>query len=570
MDEENKRSNISPDTRCSPCLFEGKTNHAIRWCIECQEGLCKECLDNHRALFSAKKHNVIPIQEYVLTLTHVSTSEINTNCADHGRKLELFCPAHDEPVCTICISEKHRHCENFIPVKEVAERWESSEPFNDIQNSLADTKYNTENIVSTCLENKTALTLDKASKQQDMKALRRKVNEYLDRLEIKMLQNMEERYKDCIKEIDSSLTEIEQYKIDIIKLNIEIDYIKNITSKETCFLGTHNVENKIVKLKRNLENRMEHMKKYELSVSFDPIFESLRTMTESLETVKFDKLPMAMEMRDFKQRQAQIPIPRPRSTQSNTPLSQKQEIAVLPNVENHLVTGCIILPNDLYLFVHRNGNYLVTQDKTGKVDSTVSISGSPYDVALLDDTHVVISYGSLAYIEVVDLANDQLIKRMPVNAHCSGVCCNQGIIYTAVRQKGICTLSMDTNVKILIRCITFDVGYVAASKEKLVYTDSKHRSVHCHDFLGVELWNIMLNDMQCPRGVQIDIKGNILFCDSKSNSLTRVLPDGTDRKILLETSSGLKEPFGLHLDESRKHLLICNLFDGRAFSFNVK
>ncbi|CAC5418819.1 unnamed protein product [Mytilus coruscus] len=570
MDTENKSSNFSSDIRCSPCLFEGKTNHAIKWCTECQEGLCKDCLDNHRALVSAKKHKVIPMQEYVLTLTHISPSEINTNCADHGRKLELFCPAHDEPVCTICIPEKHRHCENFIPIKEIAEHWKHTEAFQDIQNSLSDTKHNIENIISTCLENKTSLTLGKASKQQDMKALRRKVNEYLDGLEIKMLQNMEERYKDCIKEIDSSLTDIEHYKTDILKLNSEIDCMKNLTSKEKCFLGTRNIENKIIKLKRNLENRMDDMRKFEISVSFDPIFASLRTMTAALGTVQFDKLPMSMEMRDCKHRQAQIPILRPHSTQANTVLSQKQEIAVLPNVQNHLVTGCLILPNDLYLFVHRNGNSLVVQDKTGNVNSTVSISGSPYDVAILDDKHMVISYGSLAYIEVVALSNDQLTKRMPVNGHCSGICCFRGIIYVAVRQKGICTLSMGKNVNILIRCITFDVGYVAASNEKLVYTDSKHRSVHCHDLLGVELWNIMLNDMQCPRGVQIDIRGNILFCDSKSNNVTRVLSDGTGRHILLETSSGLKDPFGLHLDESRKHLLICNLSDGRAFSFNVK
>ena len=81
-----------------------------KFCIECQQHMCKRCLKFHSSMNSTKTHQVIPPgNKSTATMETVQYPE--TNCALHkGKGIEIYCLECEVAVCTICFSKKHnRH-----------------------------------------------------------------------------------------------------------------------------------------------------------------------------------------------------------------------------------------------------------------------------------------------------------------------------------------------------------------------------------------------------------------------------------------------------------------------------
>jgi hypothetical protein len=55
----------------------------------------------------------------------------------------------------------------------------------------------------------------------------------------------------------------------------------------------------------------------------------------------------------------------------------------------------------------------------------------------------------------------------------------------------------------LIRIPSLDMGHIAMITDRLIYTDTKNKSVHCCNLQGGEVWKILVNDAS-PRGIQFD------------------------------------------------------------------
>jgi hypothetical protein len=56
---------------CEPCLESNKTVHAEKYCSECEEKLCAECIASHRRFKAFKSHHVIDLSS-IGSIIHVS------------------------------------------------------------------------------------------------------------------------------------------------------------------------------------------------------------------------------------------------------------------------------------------------------------------------------------------------------------------------------------------------------------------------------------------------------------------------------------------------------------------
>ncbi|XP_071123503.1 uncharacterized protein [Mytilus edulis] len=50
---------------CGPCEARYKTTSAISWCMDCDDGLCSSCLEDHKVNKASKKHQIIPINKHL-------------------------------------------------------------------------------------------------------------------------------------------------------------------------------------------------------------------------------------------------------------------------------------------------------------------------------------------------------------------------------------------------------------------------------------------------------------------------------------------------------------------------
>jgi predicted amino acid-binding ACT domain protein len=555
--------------KCSPCIFGGKTIDAVKWCTNCMEGLCKGCIEDHQRNVALKHHVTIPVVEYPVSLTSPSF-ETNMICKNHKREFEMFCPVHDSAVCSICVEKFHPQCKNMVTLKDIATHSKSAGILYDLEKSLSDADQNIENAIQSMVENKTSLILSKSIIHQDIKIVRREITQYIDKLETELLQKLEDEYKKCIRNIDLSIANFKIYKKNINSFISANEGIKHARSDIQCFLEIRNTDRKFARAKVPIDKQLKANTKYEMSILFDPIIKSFKAKVAELGKLHVEISPHTLMIQDFKMRQAQIPVQvANRSHHDYDNLERIQEIPILPNLQDHIITSCMILPKSRFLFIHRNYDKLFVQDHKGSVQSTLSIASGPYDADLIDENSLAISYGSLARVEIINLNNGEVLKKIPTRGFCSGICYGNGNVYVVVKNKGICVISQTGNMSCLIRIPSLDMGHIAMTTDRLIYTDTKNKSVHCCNLQGGEVWKILVNDAS-PRGIQFDKHGNVLYTDSKSQCLKLLSADGENNRVLLSSSDGMNNPFGMHYDKHTNQLLLCNLLDGRAFLYQYR
>ena len=89
-----------------------------KFCIECQQHMCKRCLKFHSTMSASKKHQVIPTGNESTT---AMAQYLETSCALHQREnIKIYCLECEIAVCTICFITKHnRHeCSDIQSVAE--------------------------------------------------------------------------------------------------------------------------------------------------------------------------------------------------------------------------------------------------------------------------------------------------------------------------------------------------------------------------------------------------------------------------------------------------------------------
>ena len=93
------------DFPCSTCSKEGKNVAAIKYCVECDENLCKKCLIDHNKFAVMKGHQVLG---KVKTPAGKTIELPSQRCEKHGKVMDVYCPGHDAVGCSTCMNIEHR------------------------------------------------------------------------------------------------------------------------------------------------------------------------------------------------------------------------------------------------------------------------------------------------------------------------------------------------------------------------------------------------------------------------------------------------------------------------------
>ncbi|CAC5417942.1 unnamed protein product [Mytilus coruscus] len=108
----------STDKLCGPCEARYITTTAVSWCMDCDDGLCSPCLEDHKVNKASKKHQTIPVGQYV-GIESVS-SLIKQDCEEHDQRLTFYCLDHCVTACALCVPEKHKQCTSLKPIEELS------------------------------------------------------------------------------------------------------------------------------------------------------------------------------------------------------------------------------------------------------------------------------------------------------------------------------------------------------------------------------------------------------------------------------------------------------------------
>ena len=251
------------------------------FCCECQEFLCKACLDYHKRNRNLSKHKIALLDESASIEDKLKLMIKEYNCNEHGHEkqvLDFYCATCTKPVCNYCVVSQHKeHAFNDLSRAASEQRTEMKQ----LQESVCNILHKLENATS---------NTDKMKQQVEAskKNATLLINSTLEDLH-RSLQEREKALLTMVDKIAEVKTQSLQSQIDGFKA-LHSDVTRN-NDMMTHTLQT-NTDQQIVALRKVLHTSMKSM-----ITDFEKVI--LLPNQHSSITVHIEKEPLSDQMIEF-------------------------------------------------------------------------------------------------------------------------------------------------------------------------------------------------------------------------------------------------------------------------------
>jgi hypothetical protein len=212
----------SPST-CVICDVRHISKPSEVWCPECNQGLCVDCTGHHSISNSSRNHSTIPISEYQKLPLFVL--EIKEFCNHHNERLQSYCKEHGCPCCGICIVEDHNECKDLAILKNVVKNVKTSHNFNETEQLIREMMENIHKIRQNRENNSVTVTEQKRIIEQEIRELRKEINNHLDKLQEDLLNELTEdvnivtrQTSELMVSLDEKQKELSEYKTNMVNI----------------------------------------------------------------------------------------------------------------------------------------------------------------------------------------------------------------------------------------------------------------------------------------------------------------------------------------------------------------
>ncbi|CAC5391473.1 unnamed protein product [Mytilus coruscus] len=138
----------STKQECHLCKTENIQHLATHWCRDCSEAFCDDCLRIHNRMKISADHKVVKIEEISKCASgdEPDLNLISDKCSVHNSEiLTAFCFDHKKLCCLLCLTLRHRKCENVKAFEEMTNR--DTDRFNSLESELNKVKSKVEQLI---------------------------------------------------------------------------------------------------------------------------------------------------------------------------------------------------------------------------------------------------------------------------------------------------------------------------------------------------------------------------------------------------------------------------------------
>ncbi|CAC5373365.1 unnamed protein product [Mytilus coruscus] len=559
-------------TLCGVCETQDVVRNAMVWCPECDEGLCTSCEKHHRASKSSRNHEVTSVTNYQQIPSSIAS--IKQYCPEHKKKYQHYCSQHEKPCCPLCLTTNHRKCD-FLAIDEIIKTSKTSALFDIMEQSIQDMKNNIERIAKDRGQNLGEIQQQRQRFLTDIKEIRDKINKHLDKLEQEIKQNIQASEQNAKLQLDRLLSNISDHAKTIDELQKNISATKNFATDLQTFLGGKMFEAEIQKEEKFMQSLIEDgdLQQINLQCKIDDKMSDILSMLKIGEISVITK-PPTITMTTERDKQAQQMVPTiPKTINDINPILVTR-FKIYKGRKELGITGCTIMPKRKMVFVDRFNARLVIHNENGVFDCEIPVSLYPVDVTCIDENTVAITHNGAPYhIEVINIANKNIVKKIKTSNECYGITNKEGRMIFYELGRGIQTVDV-TDESTVTTVVKFDGyhnwNYVTASKDKIYHTNPGTNTVTCYTGTGQKVWEYKDESIfKWIRGITIDNDSNVYVIYCRSNSVVVLSPDGKHARRLLGQENGIEYPCYIYFDKGRNILLVTN-FMGPSFLYNIK
>ncbi|KAH3829874.1 E3 ubiquitin-protein ligase TRIM56-like [Dreissena polymorpha] len=527
---------------CEPCKLNKASKIAMSWCQQCNEALCEDCTKCHKSMKATSAHEISGL-ENVRSNPQPSVKE-EVMCREHGKKeVDMYCKDHEEPGCGVCMASDHRKCEHVMQIEEVIKKQSLTDQSELIKRM--------DNLISNA-------DILKKERQDVMRGTMAQKTRML-----KEIADTKKRLLDHIEKIESQI--LSKFNVicqtDFAIIQEQIDYCNSVQS------AMHHAKTDIATAKeQNLKKRefivtQQGQKKYEEctegiekikenSARINYAFAEDRQVAETLGALK---VLGHLDIKHFyPNRKAEAPPPPP---PPKTPEDDEKKVTKKVKTFNAKVKGdkreckitAIKLWNDKRVLLADNGNSrLKLFGEFGDLTSSFVCVNPPWDFTFIDKGKCAVTFPNERKIRIFKVL-DTITEAGSVQTQrgSNGICMAEDDLVVTFGSGCIRIISLDGVVKMMVD--TDYIGKRVFSNPEYVTFNSVTSTVFVSDYNNhsvtalryetgrVDKTPVFIYPVSGPRGVEVDIHGNLYVCGYWSNDIHKVKDKGAFRQILVDS-----------------------------------
>lgn len=555
--------------QCGICQSLSKAIPASKWCNDCDEALCINCNIHHAVSKATKNHKVadIKIPQFVLHLDQ------KLKCSVHQTPYELFCGSHKFPCCISCLKTNHETCTGFESIDERIKREipAIANLLDDLTERLKTIEMFYEKLYAEKEMNMMEIKESYQNFVEDIKTVRIKVNEVLEKLENDLLNKLEAIASTHETSIKQLCLEIETNKKRTAELLQGVLTLKNQGYNTHVFIGKNEIQEKVSKEETNVEEfiKMKNLNCKKIILTIDTKIQELTSDLRVFGEIKNSAFSSA--------------VPCLIKKQAQTPVFDKQKLILkkvqtVPYEKSENVEGCAIMPNGKFVCLYiphyastdkeQNDGELVHFNNNGSINSSIKVSSWCFDVACITDKKVAVTSTKHPNIIIVSLEYKRVQKTIPTENICYGITYFNHRLYSyGNNEVQIRSLYKDEVKKVNIQkhgsTGLGDYGFIAVGENR-IYLTRGHDTISCYDTKGSFLWEWINPSFKFIRGITLDNNANLIAIGRDSNSIVVLSPDGKQLCEILEPEN-MAYPKAIDFDQMNQKLLICDEKGGAKF-----
>ncbi|XP_063431733.1 uncharacterized protein LOC134714423 [Mytilus trossulus] len=403
---------------CSICELQHITNKADEWCPECDEYLCSNCKTHHKLAKSSKRHKTVEISDLKELPSFVLA--IKLECDTHHENYEYYCLKHEIPICVICAKE-HTSCGTFTILRKLEDMRTSSSMIK-LEQNVKDIQQNLEMFLQNRRSNLSNLKDQHESCRKNVKEIRLKINQHLDKLEKTVIDEIDTSYTKQKSQVELIVHDLSERETKMNTIQNHIEKIKDHAFEIQTFLNIQTFQ-KDVKEQENQLIAIGQDELKEIELSFLPALSCTScTILESFGELKTHTKQVGV--RFVKQEESEAQIIMPESNKKDIyqiSLAKRVDATVSTYLGDVDMGGCYSMDEGLYLLTDRSTKCrILVLESDGSLKCEIPLKHTPSSVANVNKTIFVSSYSSQT-LTSIDFDTKRIKKIIEIEHKCDAL-----------------------------------------------------------------------------------------------------------------------------------------------------
>ncbi|XP_063448033.1 uncharacterized protein LOC134727583 [Mytilus trossulus] len=542
---------MSSNSLCVPCARFDSELPSIKFCMDCEETLCRDCVKAHKTIKMLMAHHLTDLEASREMPAVVMSSR--KHCLSHSDFiLDFYCTYHDFLCCQSCISTDHRGCDKVLPLKEASKTIKTSALFVDTTDDFKKILLTTEEVIKNRKCNIKKIEDDGASIVNSISKAKVSIIKKAEEMEKSALSKLSHLQVTVVSNLKSECDKAEQIGKLVHEQIQRMEFLSKNGSNNQMFVLLQELKGVLSFENQNITDFISKLQEQSLSFKETPIFAS----DLDIGSIDITSHPCSVRYKDTKLRLSfDIPV-----TKSPRFFRLHHEIRVLSFWEALLngISGIVCIDQQKFAVCAYESNQLYIYDFDGNRLNSIQLEYRCNPCGL--------AYNSTTQTIVVNLTNYKLqfienFKASPAVAIPHGA--KYGVSW--VNDKfyvGGCGKAYILN-KNMQEIQSYKVGegdffFLHFTDDKLYLSDFHKYNVYCMKEDGTIIFNFTSRNLQGPDGITNDKKGYIYVVGRYSNNIHRLSSDGTSSEVVLKKEDGLNQPIAICFSNDYKKLLVSN------------